>query len=59
VQWGTKTITFRQLRDASDGNGNTINADEFVCRTDVDRTLIVSCRRNGVERFTFKLQKIN
>lgn len=59
VQWGTKTITFRQLRDASDGNGNTINADEFVCRPDVDRTLIVSCRRNGVERFTFKLQKIN
>ena len=59
VAWGKDKINITQLQEAVSLQGNRIDKDDFVCRPNVKRLLETSCQRNGQERFTFLLEKVN
>ena len=59
VEWRKDCIIFHQPQDAVSADGDTMNKDEFVCKPNKDRLLEVSVQRNGKERYTFQLEKVN
>ena len=59
VKWGTNQLMIIQHRDAVSSDGKTVEKDDFVCRPNKNRLLETSCQRNGVERHTFLLEKVN
>ncbi|MCH5328140.1 MAG: S8 family serine peptidase [Coprobacter sp.] len=61
VKWGTDRITITQHSDAvnTEDKSDRVNKDTFVCHPNSDRLLEASVQRNGVERFTFQLEKVN
>lgn len=59
VKWGTSSITITQQDPAISSDGDTVNKDDFVCKPDKDRLLEASCQRDGVERYKFRLEKVN
>ena len=58
VQWGKNAVNFIQLDDAKAPDGKSVHKDEYVCRPNSNRLLEVSIQENGVERFTFLLEKV-
>ncbi|MCF2599733.1 S8 family serine peptidase [Phocaeicola barnesiae] len=59
VKWGTNQLTIIQHGDAVSSDGKQINKDDFVCHPNQERLLETSCQRNGKERYTFLLEKVN
>lgn len=59
VKWGTDQLTIIQHGDAVSSDGKQINKDDFICRPNQERLLETSCQRNGKERYTFLLEKVN
>lgn len=59
VKWGTNQLTIIQHGDAVSSDGKQVNKDDFVCRPNEERLLETSCQRNGKERYTFLLEKVN
>lgn len=59
VKWGTNQLTIIQHGDAVSSDGKQINKDDFICRPNQERLLETSCQRNGKERYTFLLEKVN
>ena len=59
VKWGTNQLTIIQHGDAVSSKGDKIYKDDFVCRPNKERLLETSCQRNGKERYTFLLEKVN
>lgn len=59
VKWGTNQLTIIQHGDAVSNDGKQINKDNFVCHPNQKRLLETSCQRNGKERYTFLLEKVN
>lgn len=59
VKWGTDQLTIIQHGDAVSSDGKQINKDDFVCHPNQERLLETSCQRNGKERYTFLLEKVN
>jgi hypothetical protein len=59
VSWGKNSISITQLTDAVCSNGEIMNKDDFVCHPTQNRLMEVSVQRNGKERYTFMLEKVN
>lgn len=59
VKWGTNQLTIIQHGAAVSSDGERINKDDFVCHPNQKRLLETSCQRNGKERYTFLLEKVN
>lgn len=58
VSWGKNSVTFVQVDHAIASDGNKIHKDDLVCKPGKNNILEVSVRRNGVERYTFQLEKV-
>ena len=58
VSWGKTSITISQLTDAVNSDGDKVRKDDFICHPNKDRLMEASCQRNGIERYTFMLEKV-
>lgn len=59
VDWKTDRLVITQKGNAVSADGNEVNSDDFICTPDENRLLKTACCRNGQERYTFLLQKVN
>lgn len=59
VVWGKDRLKIIQHGKAISSDGDTVNEDDFICRPNKDRLLETSAQRNGKERYTFQLEKVN
>lgn len=59
VVWGKDRLKIIQHGKAVSSDGDTVNEDDFICRPNKDRLLETSAQRNGKERYTFQLEKVN
>lgn len=59
VKWGKDRLMIIQHGEAVSSDGKKITKDDFVCRPNKERLLETSCQRNGKERYTFLLEKVN
>jgi len=59
VKWENGRILINQQGMATDGNGNTLNKDDFICKPDKNRLLEATCIQRGKTAYTFQLEKVN
>lgn len=58
VRWEQNRIVIDQVGQATDGKGNNLIKDDFVCVPDQNRLLNATCYKSGTKAYDFKLEKV-
>lgn len=58
VKWESDRIVITQQGEATDGQGNNLNRDDYVCRPDKNRLLEATCIQRGKSAYNFQLEKV-